>query len=664
MSYFLTGATGFIGKYLVRHLMARKGTIYVLVRPQSLHKAEALRQWAGDTSGRIVAVSGDLTEPGLGVSVDDRESLTDRIDHFFHLAAIYDLEATGEDMDVANIVGTDHALGFAAEIKAGCFHHVSSIASAGLYRGIFTEDMFEEAQGLEHPYFRTKHESEALVRKRAKVPWRVYRPGMVVGHSQTGQIDKVDGPYYFFKAIQKIRENIPSWFPLIGLEGGYANLVPVDFVAAALDHLAHVPDQDGQCFHLTDPRPRRMGEVINLFAKVGHAPTMTVRLDPKLFRGVPEAVGKAIARVEPVQQVTDQILGDLGIPHSVMQLINYPTRFDSRKAEALLEPAGIRVPDLEDYAWRLWDYWERHLDPDLFVDRTLSGAVRGKVVIITGGSSGIGRATALKLAAAGAKVVIGARDPEKLDETRAEIEKAGGKAFTYPVDLTNMEACDAFAQQVLEDHGHVDVLINNAGRSIRRAIELSYDRFHDYERTIQLNYYAAVRLTLALLPSMVERKRGHIINISSIGVLSNAPRFSAYVASKAALESFSRCAAAEYRDKGISFTIINMPLVRTPMIAPTKIYDEMPTIITPEEAAGMVAEAVIYKPQRIATKLGIFAEILHLIAPKLTEVVMNQAYKMFPDSSAAKGGDGEAGAPKPPSQEAMIFASIMRGIHW
>lgn len=664
MSYFITGATGFIGKYLVRQLLARKGTIYVLSRAQSLHKVEAMRQWCGDTTGRIVPIQGDLGEAGLGVSAQDRETITDHIDHFFHLAAIYDIEAGAEEMDVANIVGTDHALAFAHEIKAGCFHLTSSIASAGLYRGVFTEDMFEEAQGLDHPYFRTKHESEAMVRKQSKLPWRVYRPGMVVGHSETGQIDKVDGPYYFFKAIQKIRENIPSWFPLIGLEGGYANLVPVDFVAAAIDHLAHLPGHDRECFHLTDPRPRRMGEIINLFAKVGHAPTMSVRLDPKLFRGVPEAIGSAIAQVEPIQQVTDQILGDLGIPRSVTRFINYPTRFDSRKTQALLEPAGIRVPELEDYAWRLWDYWERHLDPDLFVDRTLSGAVRGKVVIVTGGTSGIGRASAVKLAGAGAKVVIAARHPDALAETKDEIEKLGGKAYTYPVDLTDMAACDAFAKQVLEEHGHVDILVNNAGRSIRRAIDVSYDRFHDFERTMQLNYYACVRLTLALLPSMVERRKGHIINISSIGVLSNAPRFSAYVASKAALESFSRCAAAEFRDRNIHFTIINMPLVRTPMIAPTKIYDEMPTIITPEEAAAMVAEAVIYKPQRIATKLGIFAEILHLMMPKLTEVVMNQAYKMFPESSAAKGGAEDERASRPPSREAMIFASIMRGIHW
>jgi NAD(P)-dependent dehydrogenase (short-subunit alcohol dehydrogenase family) len=487
---------------------------------------------------------------------------------------------------------------------------------------------------------------------------------MVVGHSETGQIDKIDGPYYFFKAIQKVRENIPSWFPLIGLEGGYANVVPVDFVAAAMDHLAHLPGHDNECFHLTDPRPRRMGEIVNLFAKVGHAPTMTIRLDPKLFRGVPDAVGKALSRVEPVQQVADQILDDLGIPRSVMPLVNYPTRFDSRKTDALLEPAGIRVPELEDYAWRLWDYWERHLDPDLFVDRTLSGAVRGKVVIVTGGSSGIGRAAALKLAAAGATVVLAARDAEKLTETTAEIEKAGGTAYAYPVDLSDMDACDAFAARVLADRGHVDILINNAGRSIRRAVDLSYDRFHDYERTMQLNYFAAVRLTLALLPSMIARARGHIINVSSIGVLSNAPRFSAYVASKAALEAFARCAAAEFRDRRISFTIINMPLVRTPMIAPTKIYDEMPTIITPEEAASMIAEAVIYKPQRIATKLGIFAEILHLMAPKLSEVVMNQAYRMFPDSQAASGSPDGAAAARTPSEQALIFASIMRGIHW
>ncbi|MBX3703855.1 MAG: SDR family oxidoreductase [Steroidobacteraceae bacterium] len=662
MAYFVTGATGFIGRYLVERLLARGERVYVLVRPQSLQKIEALRGWWGPRAGRVVAVAGDLAEPNLGVSKADLRRLTGKVDHLFHLAAVYDLQAGSAEQDAANIVGTDHALQFAETVQAGCFHLTSSIATAGLYKGTFRENMFEEATGLDHPYFRTKHESEAMVRSRCKRPWRVYRPGIVVGHSQTGHIDKVDGPYYFFKAIQKLRHSLPPWFPLIGLEGGYINLVPVDFVAAAMDHLAHVPGQDGQCFHLTDPRQRRVGEVLNLFARAGHAPTMAFRVDPKLLELVPPGVTATVENYRPLQQVVDTILRDLRIPRDVMQFFNWQTRFDSTRAQRLLDGADIRVPPLEDYAWRLWDYWERHLDPDLSLDRSLAGAVRGKVVLITGGSSGIGLAAAERCADAGAKVVIVARDPEKLEAARAQLATRSATVFAYQCDIADNAACDAFARQVLEEHGGVDVLVNNAGRSIRRSIDLSFDRFHDYERTMQLNYFAVVRLTMALIPSLLERG-GHVVNISSIGVLSNAPRFSAYVASKAAMEAWTRCAASEYADRGLTFTIINMPLVRTPMIAPTKIYEQVP-VATPEEAADMVAEAIITRPKRIATKLGIFAEVLHLIAPRITEVVMNTAYRMFPDSSAAKGEQGEKKPEAPPTQEAVMFASILRGVHW
>ncbi len=662
MAYFVTGATGFIGRYLVERLLARGARVHVLVRPQSMQKFEALREWWGPRGSRVVPVAGDLAERDLGVSKADLRKLTGKVQHLFHLAAIYDLQASSEDQDTANIVGTDHALQFAETVQAGCFHLTSSIAAAGLYKGSFRENMFEEATGLDHPYFRTKHESEAMVRNRSKRPWRVYRPGIVVGHSQTGQIDKVDGPYYFFKAIQKLRQSLPPWFPLIGLEGGYINLVPVDYVAAAMDHLAHLPGQDGQCFHLTDPRQRRVGEVLNLFARVGHAPTMAFRVDPKLLELVPASVTASVSNYRPLQQVIDTILRDLRIPRDVMQFFNWETRFDSKNTQRLLEGADIRVPPLEDYAWRLWDYWERHLDPDLSLDRSLAGAVRGKVVLITGGSSGIGLAAAERCADAGAKVLIVARDPEKLEAARAQIAGRGGTVFAHACDIADYAACDALVQQVLTEHGGVDVLVNNAGRSIRRSIDLSYDRFHDFERTMQLNYFAVVRLTMALAPSLLERG-GHVVNISSIGVLSNAPRFSAYVASKAAMEAWTRCAAAEFADRGLTFTIINMPLVRTPMIAPTKIYEQMP-VATPEEAADMVAEAIIDRPKRIATKLGIAAEVLHLVAPRVTEVVMNTAYRMFPDSAAAKGDQTEKKPDAPPTQEAVMFASILRGVHW
>jgi len=663
MSYFVTGGTGFIGRNLIDQLLKRRGNVYVLVRRGSKKKFNALvaDRWS-ESGKRVIAVSGDLTKSTLGVSRADMEKLRGKVKHVFHLAAVYDLSASAESQETVNIEGTQNAMDFAAAVGAKCFHHTSSIAAAGMFHGSFREDMFEEATGLDHPYFRTKHESEGLVRRKCEIPWRIYRPGIVVGHSKTGEIDKIDGPYYFFKLIQRLRRMLPPWVPTLGLEGGRINLVPVDFVAQAMDHIAHKPKLDNTCFHLTDPHPKRIGEVMNLFAEAAHAPLMSMRIDARLFNLIPQPVKQGIGMLPPVKRIINQVLGDLGIPKDMLKFFNYPTSFDTREADRALKGSGISVPPLDDYAWALWDYWERHLDPELFIDRSLSGHVKDKVVLVTGGSSGIGRATALMMAEAGARVIVVARKDSELKETKKEIESLGGTAFTYSCDLADYTATDKLCAKVLADHGAVDVLINNAGRSIRRSINLSYDRFHDFERCMQLNYFGSLKMILGLLPAMEERHSGHIINISSIGVLTNAPRFSAYVASKAALDAFSRCAAAEFNDTGVAFTTINMPLVRTPMIAPTKIYESVPTI-TPEDAADMVKQAVIYRPQRIATRLGIFGQVLNGVAPKISEIVMNSAYRMFPDSAAARGESPEKGESRA-TQEQMAFASLMRGIHW
>jgi NAD(P)-dependent dehydrogenase (short-subunit alcohol dehydrogenase family) len=661
MAYFVTGATGFIGRFLVANLVKRGKPVYVLTRKSSLKKLDALREHWGAGEKLVIPVFGDLAKKNLGVADADIRKLKGKVDHFFHLAAIYDLTASAEDQQVANVEGTRNAVQFAGAIGAGCFEHVSSIAAAGLYDGVFREDMFEEAEDLDHPYFRTKHDSEAVVRRESKRPFRIYRPGFVVGHSQTGEIDKVDGPYYFFKAIQKMREMLPPWMPTIGIEGGRINIVPVDFVADALDFLAHKKGLDGKCFHLTDPEPHRIGEVMNIFAKAAHAPQMTMRVNAKMFGFIPAPILYGLGSLAPVKRAIRVVLTDLGIPKDVFQFVNWPTRYDNRETAKALKGSGIAVPHLETYATRIWDYWERNLDPDLFIDRSLSGRVKDKVIVVTGGSSGIGQATARKLAEAGAKVIIVARDPEKLEATRKEIATAGGRCYTYSCDLSDMNAIDAVAKKILADHGGVDFLVNNAGRSIRRAVINSIDRFHDFERTMQLNYFGAVRLILAFVPKMVERKRGHIINISSIGVLSRAPRFSAYVASKSALDAFSECAASEFVDKGVHFTNINMPLVRTPMIAPTKMYENVPTL-SPEEAAGLVVEAIVHRPVRIATRLGIFGAVSHAIAPKITQVLLNAAFNMFPDSAAAQGKKG--GEQVPLTAEQMAFAQLTRGIHW
>jgi NAD(P)-dependent dehydrogenase (short-subunit alcohol dehydrogenase family) len=659
-SYLVTGATGFIGKYLVERLLDRQGTIHVLVREGSRARLEELISRWGAEEGRIVPVIGDLTSPALGVSGADKKKLQG-VDHFFHLAAVYDMTADEETNRRANVDGTRHAVELANEIGAKCFHHTSSIAVSGRYRGLFLENMFDEDQKFSDPYSRTKFESEQLMRQECKVPWRVYRPGIVVGHSQTGEMDKVDGPYYFFKVIQRLRSILPQWAPVVGLEGGNINIVPVDFVASAMDHIAHKEGLDGRAFHLTDPNPKSAGHVINVFARAAHAPEFAMRIGRQVIDVVPKQVRGMVSQLPPVRRIVDQVLRDFGIPRETLSYIDYPTDYDARDAQAVLEGSGISVPALEAYADRLWDYWERNLDPDLFKDRSLRGAIEGKVVVITGASSGIGHAVALKVGDAGGIAVLVARSADKLEETKAAIEEAGGTATVHSADLSDLDDCDKVVEEILAEHGRVDILVNNAGRSIRRSIEHSYDRFHDFQRTMQLNYFGALKLIIGFLPGMRERKSGHIINVSSIGAQTNTPRFSAYVASKSALDAFSRCIGSELVDDHVNVTTIYMPLVRTPMIAPTGMYDAFPTA-SPDEAADLVTGAMISKQKKVATRLGTFGEVLYALAPKSTDVILNTAYKLFPDSAAARGKKEEK--EEPVSSEGVAFAYLMRGVHW
>jgi short-subunit dehydrogenase/thioester reductase-like protein len=665
MDYFVTGGTGFIGRYLVERLLKREGTIYMLVREGSRGRLEELIAGWGAEEDRIVPVIGDLSQPMLGVSDAEIKKLTGKIGHFYHLAAVYDMEATEDEMRAANIDGTVHAVELANKLEVGCFELASSIAVAGLYKGTWREEQFDEAENLDtHSYFRTKHESERVVRDQSTRPWRAYRPGIVVGNSETGEMDKVDGPYYFFKLIKRLRAALPPWVPTVGVEGKQINVVPVDFVADAIDHISHVDGLDGQAFHLTDPNPLTAGQLINLFARSATAPQMSIRIDPEMLNIIPPAVRGGLMMLPPVKRISDNVLNDVGIPREVLVYVNYPTKFDCKNTLAALEGTDISVPPLPTYADRLWDYWERELDPDLFKDRSLGGAIGGKIVMITGASSGIGQAAAEKAAAAGAKVLLVARSVDKLEVIKEAIEAEGGEAAIHACDLADVDDIERMGKEVLAEHGHVDILVNNAGRSIRRSVALSYDRFHDYERTMQLNYFGSLKLILTLLPRMRERKSGHIINISSIGVQTNTPRFSAYVASKAALDAFSRTIASEIVDDRVHITSIYMPLVRTAMIAPTKMYDAFPTM-TPDEAAEMITGAMINKPKKVATKLGNFGELLYAISPKASDAVLNQGYKLFPDSKAAKGEvEGEGAAEKAVSTEAVAFAHLLRGVHW
>ncbi|MGQ0824485.1 MAG: SDR family oxidoreductase [Actinomycetota bacterium] len=665
----ITGATGFIGRNLLEHLLQRDEQVFAIVRSGSVERLKAIGRRLGVEDDRLVAIPGDLTEARLGVRDDDLARITGA-EHFFHVAAVYDLAADAAATGLANVEGTRHALELAAAVEVGCFHQVSSIAVAGRYDGTFTEDMLDEAVGLDHPYFATKHESERLVREVSPVPWRVYRPSIVVGRSDNGEMDKIDGPYYFFPWLKRLAV-LPSALPIAVPFDGLLNIVPVDYVAAAIDHIAHRDGFDRRVFHIVDPKPRTVVRVLDAFSRAAGGPR---------FIGVPMP-GPARAIVNGVTRVPAGVaLERLGLPAAIADYLSWSTRFDTTNTDAALAGSDITLPRLGAYAGVLWDFWRRRLDPGARSSGSLAKAVTGRTVMITGASSGIGRATAIKVAAAGGVPLLVARGLEALEATKAEIVKAGGTAFVYRADLSDVEDCQRLAKDVLATHGGVDVLVNNAGRSIRRSVAASTDRFHDFERTMQLNYFGAVALILGVLPAMRARKRGHIVNVSSIGVQTYPPRFSAYVASKAALDAFSRTVASEVHGEGIRLTTVHMPLVRTPMIAPTDMYRTFPTL-TPDEAADMICRAIAKQPKRVSTPVGMLAQVTAAVAPDVQDRILNFAYRLFPDSPAAKGErqttDAEPVATFVPGESrterrrgsdlslpAQIMVRALRGIHW
>lgn len=638
MDYFVTGITGFIGTQFLDHLSRREGTIYALVLAGTEDSIDELNYRYRLPQGKIVPIIGDLTQPLCGVQQEVIDEISGKVEGFYHLGAIYSLTADAESQHQANVSGTREAMRLAEAINAGCFHHISSIVAAGFYDGVFTEEMFEEAKDVEkNPYVETKHISEGLVRSECGIPWRIYRPAVVVGNSETGWINKVDGPYYFFHIIDKIAGVVPRWTPLPMYHGNDLNLVPVDYVARAIDHISHQPGLDQKCFHLADPDPLSLGETLNEFMKAAKGPIMS--LDVPLERTMdflPAGARSFSDNPKVVERFLAQLVENLNVPKEALLMERMTTSYDCKNTLAALEGSGITLPPLSSYAARIWHYWEQHLHPDNDRPLNLKEAVAGKVVLVTGGAQGIGKQVGVTCAAAGATVILIDRAQDELDGAVEEIRAAGGDVHGYICDLTNLNDCDNLIDKVLSDHGQVDVLVNNAGRSIRRSLSLTYDRFHDFERVMHLNYFSALRLTMRLLPSMAERCQGQVVNISSIAALTKGQaRFSAYMASKCALDSWSNSAAVEYADKNIKFTNIHMPLVRTGMISATTSYRNVPTL-TPEEAAGLVSDAIINKPTEVNTVTGELVRMFGLVAPDLYRLLFSTLYQMTDDSAAAK----------------------------
>jgi len=689
MRYLVTGGTGFLGRFVLARLLARDDceAVYALVRPGSREK---LRHRLRDLEGhdKLVAVVGDLTVPALGLSDADVEQLSG-VDHVFHLGAIYDVTADDDANRAANVDGTRGVVELAGRIGAGCLHHVSSVAVAGAYEGRYSEDDFDlrdHGQHFTNPYHETKFAAEKIVREESAawdLRWRVYRPAVVVGDSRTGEMDKVDGPYYLMTAISALGR-LPGVLRVPAPELGATNIVPIDYVADALVYLAHAEGHDGRAFHLVNPRPQPLSEIYNALADALGA--------PQILPTMPAAIGRLLRRGAAVAQRVDAFasardiaLAEFDIPPEVLGHLTFSPTFDATATRAALEGSGIEVPAFSDYAMLLVQYWRDHLDPNRARRPRPGPPLRGRRVVITGASSGIGRETALKVARAGGVPLLVARRTEELEAVKDEVERDGGQAHVYSCDITDAESVDALVKAMLADHEGpdtgIDMLVNNAGRSIRRGVRLEVDRFHDFERTMAINYFGAVRLTLALLPHMLERRFGHIVDISSIGVQTGPPRFSAYVASKAALDAWARIVATETLGDGITFTTVHMPLVRTPMIAPTRIYDAFPTS-SPDEAADMVLHALIDRPKHVGTALGSFGAVSANVVPRVVDMVMHVAYRVFPESAAARSDASDSGASEsgdggrddpngdrtldsgPLSRGAQAMARLLPGVHW
>ena len=667
MNYVVTGGTGLIGSRVITRLLATApdARVWVLVRRDSLARFERLAARWGE---RAVPLVGDLTRPDLGLSEQTRADLRSRgIDHIVHCAAIYDITVGEAAQRAANVEGTRAVIELALALGA-TLHHVSSIAVAGTFDGEYTENDFDVAQELPTPYHLTKFEAEQLVRATTGLRFRVYRPAVVVGDSRTGEMDKIDGPYYFFGLLAKLAR-LPGITPMALPDTGRTNIVPVDYVADALVALMHRDDRDGQTFHLTAPKNIGLRGIYRAIAPAAGLPPIRAALPRAVAAPFLAASGRA-------KVVRDIAVTQLGIPAEILDVVDLAPTFTTDNTSDALRGTGITVPEFASYAPVLWRYWADHLDPDRVRRIDAEHPLKGRHVVITGSSSGIGRASAIAVAARGATVFALARNATALDELVDEIRATGGDAHAFTCDVTDSASVEATIGDILGRFGHVDYLVNNAGRSIRRSVEASTDRLHDYERVMAVNYFGSVRMVLALLPHWRERRFGHVVNVSSAGVQASSPRYSAYLPSKAALDAFAEVVSTETLSDNITFTTIHMPLVATPMIAPSKRLNPIPAI-TAEHAAAMVVRGLVDKPVRIDTPLGTLSDIGHYFTPKLSRRVLHQLYLGYPDSAAARGDRPEPvptsdrhtptrrrrsslRVPRPVKQAARLVP----GVHW
>ncbi|QWF85265.1 SDR family NAD(P)-dependent oxidoreductase [Amycolatopsis sp. CA-230715] len=586
-TYFVTGASTVLGRNLIS-LLLRRGdceTVYALARPRAFDR---LRRAAPDEA-RFVPLAGDLGEPGLG------GEMPANVDHVVHLST----------------TGVANALAFARTAGAKAFHQLSPS----------TKD-------------------EALLRGQDDVPVRFYRPSAMLGDSRTGE---PAGEGDLLALVSRL-SRIPSGLPLAAPDLGLADVVPADHVAAVLDHLIHHDAPSGTSYPILAAEPLPVHEVYNAFAEAAGAPKVVVTAPRALAAGGAAALRLA-DRLRLLRATRKAVLSEIGLSWETLARWRRDAAIDDTATREALAGSGLSAPPLRDYAHTIYRYWAANVDPDRVRRSRRRKSLAGRRILITGASTGIGRHTALRVAREGAHVLLVARRADELAALQAEIARHGGTALSYPCDLTDGDAVDALVKEVLGEHDGVDVLVNNAGRSIRRSVIDATDRLHDYERTMAVNYFAAVRLTLGLLPSMRERRDGHIVNVTTQGLQNHTPRFSAYLASKAALDEFGVVSGRELLSHGITFSSVKLPLVSTDMTAPSERFDAFGALplMTVERAASLVHKAIVTRKETVSVLLpfGAHAELAALVAPRTTRAL---GHLIGHESMPGRAGD-RAGLP-------------------
>jgi short-subunit dehydrogenase/thioester reductase-like protein len=629
-SYVITGASGFLGRQLLASLANENShsRIFALI---GCSKADDLRDWLrrNKTDTRNVTIlTSNLEEQDCGLATEAFADLEPDNIHVYHCAAHYDLADDDSDKCMAaNVAGTTNAIALAQRLNARSFNHMSTIAVAGVYHGVWTEAHFSEAGTWRNNYGRTKHMAEALVRNAPFPIVNIFRLGVLVGDSQTGQNFKSDGIYGFFPALEGLLNHLPSGTPLPSFGWGYIPICPVDHAAASVSALAATAEPGLNVFHLFEDEVLRVDDILQ--ALIGAADR-----DHAVFpTGLSHLAGQynVLARHDRVlRQLKEEVfdvLRDFDIPVELLGEINHATQFTNATTSRRLQYLGIPSPRFRDYAPYIWRSWQ--------AQRTIEAKTRAATcfentnVLLTGGTSGIGSKIAQKLYVRNANIVVFSRNHDAFSKLQDRLGKPPPNRLRFVAcDLMDDTSISDALTRLDADGWTPDIFIHAAGISIARNFLKMSEDIEETKRLTQVNFLSAAAIIRKILPGMVQSGRGHIVSLSSISCQMDIAEFASYSASKSALDQLMTALRAELLGKGIRFSTLHLPLVRTPMTRRNIRLRDVP-MLSDEAAAARVIDAVVQQRFRTSEPFGLFLAVLKQLFPKGSLAASTLAWRVY-----------------------------------